>query len=688
MDVIGTFQFVDSVAQHATAPELSGATYVKTIQVNGVTYVYVAGESAHGIQVLKIAANGTLTPVMSIANSTAVELHSVVGLDVVKVGNEYFLAALAYGGSAISMFRIDDDGVGTDGHLIHLDSYRNFPGTGEPTAAQGLVSNPTSIDSVKVGGNTFFVTSSYSSDALSVYKVGPTGVLTLTDSLKDVEKPGYQLDQLWAMDTHVIGDKTFVITGSYGGDDGFSVFRLTNAGNLVDVQNVTFAEQRSVRDVTALEIDGKHYVVLANSNGYDMLIYRMAPNGTMTHLSTTDMNAKYKLWGFQNVEPLTVDGVQYLLATSGANDTLAVFSIDAAGVPTLVQSITSSVELDNADDIHVQQMGSRTFVLVTAKSGNRVAVYEIGANDDPLVGTNGADRIVGQNGDDDLVGRAGKDLLLGGNGDDVLSGHRGNDILQGGNGFDVLSGGRDNDILEGGAGPDVLIGGGGVDQISYAGSAQAVTVNLATGQASGGDAAGDIFSQIEGIIGSAHADTLIGDAGRNNIRGGNGNDSVTGAGGNDILNGQGGHDTVMGGAGNDRLILGGGNDTGNGGDGNDRIDGGSKNDILIGGAGNDDLNGGGGRDRLVGGSGDDSLNGGGANDVFVFETLHGGDTIEDFNVNGDRIDLSGHSGFNNFSQVLAGSFEFMGNTVIGGGANSIQLIGVAKADLGADDFIF
>lgn len=688
MDVIGTFKFVDSVAQHATAPELTGATYVKTIQVNGVTYVYVAGDSARGIQVLKIAANGTLTPVMSIADSTAVELNGVVGLDVVKVGNEFFLAALAYGGSAISMFRIDDDGVGTDGHLIHLDSYRDFPGTGEPTAAQGLVSNPTSIDSVKVGGNTFFVASSYSSDALSVYKVGPTGVLTLTDSLKDVEKPGYQLDQLWAMDTHVIGDKTFVITGSYGGDDGFSVFRLTNAGMLVDVQNVTFAEQRSVRDVTALEIDGKHYVVLANTNGYDMLIYRMASNGTMTHLSTTDMNAKYKLWGFQNVEPLTVDGVQYLLATSGANDTLAVFSIDAAGEPTLVESITSSVELDNADDIHVQQMGSRTFILVTAKNGHRLAVYEIGANDDPLVGTNGADRIVGQNGDDDLVGRGGKDLLLGGNGDDVLSGHRGNDILEGGNGFDVLSGGGENDILQGGAGPDVLIGGGGTDQISYADSAQAVTVNLATGQASGGDAAGDIFSQIEGIIGSAHADTLIGDAGRNNIRGGNGNDSVTGAGGNDILNGQGGHDTVLGGAGNDRLILGGGNDTGNGGDGNDRIDGGSKNDILIGGAGNDDLNGGGGRDRLIGGSGDDSLNGGGANDVFVFETVHGGDTIEDFNVNGDRIDLSGHSGFNSFSQVLAGSFEFMGNTVIGGGANSIQLIGVAKADLGADDFIF
>jgi len=688
MNVIGTFNFVDSVVNHATAPALNGATYVKTIEVNGVTYVYTAGNTGGGIQVLRIAANGKLKPVMSVLDSATVELSGIVGLDVVKVGSEYFLGAIAYNGSAISMFRIDDDGAGTDGHLIHLDNYKHFPAPGDPDDAQGVMQNPTSIDGIQVDGTTFFVTSTYGSGAISVYKVGASGTLQQTDAVVDTDKVTYNLSQSWTLDTHVIGNKTYVLTSSYGSDDGISVFRLTKTGKLIDVQDVAFPENRSVRDITALEINGKHYVVVANTSGYDILVYEMAANGTLTFLSETDMNANFSLWDFRNVEPLTIDGVQFLLATSGANDTLAVFSIDPSGALSLIESITSSVNLDNADDIHVQKMGSRTFVLVTGVNGDNVAVYEIGADDDPLVGTKGDDRIVGMNGDDDLVGRAGNDILLGGNGDDVLSGHKGADNLKGGNGFDILSGGGGDDVLSGGDGGDVLIGGAGFDLLSYVGSSQAVTVNLANGQAANGDAAGDLFSLIEGVIGSGHDDVITGDSARNELSGGNGNDVLNGAGGKDMLNGQGGKDTVNGGDGNDRLILGGGNDIGNGGNQNDRISGGAGNDRLNGGAGNDDLKGGGGDDWLNGGSGDDVQNGGGGADVFVFQTEHGGDTVEDFQVNIDKIDMSGHSGFNSFADILAGSFEFMGNTVIGSGSDSIQVLDVAKADLDQNDFLF
>lgn len=688
MDLVGPLNFVDSIVNHATAPQLNGATYVKTYKINGTTYVFAASENSSGIQVLKLAANGNLTPVAAVGDSSTVELSGINALDIVKVGNEYFLGAIAYNGSAITMFRIDDDGVGTDGHLVHVETYRNFPSSGEPNVAQGLVQNPSAIDGVKVGGNTFFVVSSYSSDALSVYRVKSNGQLVQTDSVLDTEKVNYQIDAAWAMDTHSIGNKTYVIAGSYGNDDGLSVFQLTKAGKLVDVDNETFGKNRSVRDITGFEVDGKHYVAVSDGSSYDILIYSMAANGKLTFLEATDTYASYGLWNMHDLEPLEVDGVQYLMATSAANDTIAVFSLNASGALELVQSIASSVELSGADDIHVQKMGSRTFILIADDTGDRVAVYEIGGGDDALVGTMGADRIAGQDGDDDLVGRAGNDLLLGGNGEDVLSGHNGNDLLKGGKDDDVLIGGKGNDRLEGGEGADVLIGGAGNDRAEYTGSGQAVTVNLATGETQGGDAKGDFLLSIESLTGSRYADTLTGDESKNLILGGNGNDNIEGAGGWDNLQGQGGRDTVSGGKGNDRINLGGGNDTGDGGDGNDRIDGGSGKDLLIGGAGDDDLNGGGGNDRLVGGTGSDDLNGGGGNDVFVFETLHGGDTIEDFDVNGDRIDLSGHAGFNSFADVLAGSSEFSGNTLIGSGANAIFIEGVTKAELGADDFIF
>ncbi len=53
------------------------------------------------------------------------------------------------------------------------------------------------------------------------------------------------------------------------------------------------------------------------------------------------------------------------------------------------------------------------------------------------------------------------------------------------------------------------------------------------------------------------------------------------------------------------------------------------------------LVGGAGTDRLVGGSGDDWLMGGAGNDVFAYNTRgFNSDTIADFNVNGDKVDLA------------------------------------------------
>ena len=74
------------------------------------------------------------------------------------------------------------------------------------------------------------------------------------------------------------------------------------------------------------------------------------------------------------------------------------------------------------------------------------------------------------------------------------------------------------------------------DGLSYIGST-GVTVNLSTGDASGGDAFGDVFSGIENLRGSQYADTLTGDERSNEIYGLDGNDRLFGLGGNDWLHG-------------------------------------------------------------------------------------------------------------------------------------------------------
>jgi Ca2+-binding RTX toxin-like protein len=104
------------------------------------------------------------------------------------------------------------------------------------------------------------------------------------------------------------------------------------------------------------------------------------------------------------------------------------------------------------------------------------------------------------------------------------------------------------------AGADSQFGGGGVDTLSYAGSAAAVTVNLATGAASGGDAAGDLFTGFENLVGSASADTLTGDGAANAITGGGGADTLNGGAGADVLRGGVGVDQMSGEDGADLFI--------------------------------------------------------------------------------------------------------------------------------------
>lgn len=97
---------------------------------------------------------------------------------------------------------------------------------------------------------------------------------------------------------------------------------------------------------------------------------------------------------------------------------------------------------------------------------------------------------------------------------------------------DVITGDANANFLEGRQGDDTLDGGAGFDTAIYTSSSGSVTVNLATGKASGASG-NDTLVGIEVVLGSAFADTLTGDAGSNGLRGGGGNDTIDGGAGTD-----------------------------------------------------------------------------------------------------------------------------------------------------------
>src|SRR5262245_12042493 len=135
--------------------------------------------------------------------------------------------------------------------------------------------------------------------------------------------------------------------------------------------------------------------------------------------------------------------------------------------------------------------------------------------------------------------------------DDALNGQAGNDLLFAAPGNDTLYGGDGDDLLDGGTGADNLHGGTGSDTASYANAVSGVTVSLAAGAGTGGEAAGDILAEIENVIGSSFDDVLTGAAGANMLSGGAGADALNGLDGDDELAGGDGGDSLDGGAGSD-----------------------------------------------------------------------------------------------------------------------------------------
>lgn len=157
---------------------------------------------------------------------------------------------------------------------------------------------------------------------------------------------------------------------------------------------------------------------------------------------------------------------------------------------------------------------------------------------------------------------------------------------------------------------------------------------------------------------------------------------IDGTAAGETVNGTGSANTINGLAGNDRIY---------GKAGSDRLHGGTGNDKLYGDAGNDRLYGDSGKDILNGGSGNDILTGGTNADTFRFSGKWGKDKIVDFKNASDHIDLRGNG--LSFDKLSIGAYNAdsdgkADDVLIKAGSQSITLLNVKLALIGASDFLF
>jgi Ca2+-binding RTX toxin-like protein len=272
--------------------------------------------------------------------------------------------------------------------------------------------------------------------------------------------------------------------------------------------------------------------------------------------------------------------------------------------------------------------------------------------------------------------------------------------------------------FEGDGGDDTIIGNGNT-RASFSNAGAAVTVDLATGTASGAAVGNDSLSGVSAVRGSAFDDLLLGSAANETFEGRGGNDTIDGgdgfdlvrydiastAGGTFVADGLGEFSASAGGHGTDALVnvesirgtnFGdlfdgtassngytfdglGGNDALMGSHGNDALLGGAGDDVLFGGAGNDFMDGGFGSDRAdyagaIGAVSVDLMAGTAIDGVGNLDTLF---NIE--NVTGSGFDDTLFGDWAN--NVLVGG---LGNDLLRGGGGNDMLDGGVVADLQSD----
>lgn len=276
------------------------------------------------------------------------------------------------------------------------------------------------------------------------------------------------------------------------------------------------------------------------------------------------------------------------------------------------QSTIDGFELFYEDSLLIQAVGvSLTSEQIATNTFGSLLAVALSGDDTYISHINSGERIITFAGDDNIQAGTGDDVIYGGLGTDsfiVSPKVPGYSFV-----FDDVAGAT-------------LTTSSGADRLFDVESIQVGSQILNVQEGSNVD---DILKSAVTAFHNTR-DMIHGRGGDDFITGGSGQDYLLGGLGDDQISGEAHHDLIAGGLGDDVLY---------GQTGRDRLHGDSGNDTIFGGVDDDTLFGGDGDDRLIGQAGDDRLTGGRHADTFVFASGDGNDTITDFRIGEDVIEI-------------------------------------------------
>ncbi|MDZ4062731.1 MAG: hypothetical protein U1C75_16310, partial [Brevundimonas sp.] len=516
----------------------------------------------------------------------------------------------------------DDDMLGGSGADVFI--YTLGDGTDtihDFTASEGDIIRLDGVLGEDAGG---YVVQGYVGDTLITFADG--GMLTITNAAPDDVRaalqlgspPGFRVQEGSVIADQLDGSDVSDLLRGNGGDDHLRGF---GGDDII--------EGGAGNDIIE---GGRGNDQLSGGSGADVFIVRPGDGNEVILDFSVEEGDILRLEGFPSFNSTFADFRNIIIQAGGQQITLN-------GINSLAD-VMGSIRIGPAEPTAAPIVGT--------SAGERI------------VGTVQGERITGGGGGDIIIGGGGSDIIDGGSGNDTISGDAGNDMMTGGSGADtfLFRPGGHNDIItdfNGAEGDQLRLEGYrdySVNRVS-GGVVISVTQDF-TGEQ------GTIFIQGDYTSRASIADFIVlvpdevplpnfeferyGTDGRDTLIGDERSEIILGGGGNDRLEGRGGRDLVEGGAGDD---------------------------IVLGGDGDDLLNGGTGTDIMTGGSG---------RDWFAFYAGDGRDTITDFNVAEDVIDV----GFQLISSITQNGNDCVITLQSG---DQLTLTGVQAHSVGAANFV-
>ncbi len=365
-------------------------------------------------------------------------------------------------------------------------------------------------------------------------------------------------------DTYIVDNTGDIVTENASGDTDIvlasATYSLSN-----DIENLTLT------GALAINATGNSLANLITGNGAANTIAGGSGNDTINAAAGADTITYNFGDGVDNVDGGTDTDTMVILGNANGQTFAVVFNgalITSVQGGTVMNVESFSADLAGGVDT-VTYAGSSagvTINLATGAASGSLALTGVenafgGAFNDVIIGDSFANTLGGSSGADTLTGGSGGDTILGGAGNDTIIYNFGDgvDTVDGGVGtdtmvilgnlndqtLDLVYNGTSITTIEGGAatGVEAISAdlAGGTDVVAFGGSSVGVTINLATGTASGGVT----LANVEAAFGGAFNDFIIGDGNANTLGGSSGADTLTGGAGTDTLIGGTGADVFV-----------------------------------------------------------------------------------------------------------------------------------------------